>query len=1040
MADFNALEALINAHIKKNGVQAITGNILNGILRGMVAALGKGYTIAGSASPATDPGTMTGPLAYIAYTAGTYTHFGGLEVEQGEVAMLIYNEAEWHKEVLFSLAASATIDGNVGTPEVGVSFLDGQLTFDFRNMKGNPGDPAGFGTVNATVDDQIGTPSVSVQSSGPDTAKNFTFAFHNLKGETGVTSVVATVDNTSGTPSCAVSLQGQQLTLAFTGLKGAQGNTGVSADYPIAIINNLTTDDPASALSAAQGVVLDGKVSQLEAKVTDLEIFDFGAIPSSYWEIGAITITDSGWTYTINTNRVRTKDGVTIPLKAGTIIKFNSWTGKRFSVGWRLADGTYKRNANWVSADYVAPDDGEYVFVLAYDPDSTVVNASDLYGNFDVSSADDILKKVPALEENVYDKLISTKSSTNASGNLSTNVKMGYLYRVEISTEGTLDDNNSKVRFSDTSGETAAWSTLMFKITPGKPIYIPIYGNPTYSSSLRVDFSFSSENHSIRVDIYQLPLFKMGLEKSLVALTYTHPVVGTLSFDFVQGEWTSLDETNGSSQWCSIGWQFNRGRRIKLTYSANYVAFFRGVIFDQETNTFVATGSNTIPSSGIVYETSNWFIWSVQIRRADYARLTPDDAATAITINDMGGELYAKDVTALDSYYFTSKTEKRVSALETDVQRNFRLNMSEHGGILHHLSVEAVNPEVPSQSLFDIAFAKMLGNRFIEANVKTCSDGVFVTKHGGSDNSLGEGLLFAEGSGITKDTLFSEVSSTDLRQYVTYNAVLPKFRGHIPTLDEFCAECARQGITAFLRGATAESLAIARKYLPDERIIIEGIPRGDFRGMMTIFGTLTDADEILDVCERYGPPFYYAVSSMPDAPDNVVDSIVSKLHENGYMVAGAYLSAQRYQYLQGRGIDVIGSTHNANIPAFYIGKDLNVVGCDDENISLVGASYDSTAKTITMGIGDTLSVSSPALEDNVSKLCLRIMFEGTIDIAFGSNPTTSQTFTDFQSDGEREAVISLALFRKHSPILTITAKSATTIKDIAVCGSVVIKC
>lgn len=270
MADFNALEALINAHIKKNGVQAITGNILNGILRGMVAALGKGYTIAGSASPATDPGTMTGPLAYIAYTAGTYTHFGGLEVEQGEVAMLIYNEAEWHKEVLFSLAASATIDGNVGTPEVGVSFVDGQLTFDFRNMKGNPGDPAGFGTVNATVDDQIGTPSVSVQSSGPDTAKNFTFAFHNLKGETGVTSVVATVDNTSGTPSCAVSLQGQQLTLAFTGLKGAQGNTGVSADYPIAIINNLTTDDPASALSAAQGVVLDGKVSQLEAKVDDL--------------------------------------------------------------------------------------------------------------------------------------------------------------------------------------------------------------------------------------------------------------------------------------------------------------------------------------------------------------------------------------------------------------------------------------------------------------------------------------------------------------------------------------------------------------------------------------------------------------------------------------------------------------------------------------------------------------------------------------------------------------------------------------------------
>ena len=275
MADFNALQALINAYIKKNGVQAITGQILNGILNGMVTALGKGYTIAGSADPTTDPGTMTGPLAYIAYTAGTYTHFGGLEVEQGEVAMLIYNEDLWHKEVLFSLAAAASVDANVGTPSVDVSFVDGLLTFDFHNMKGNPGvdgedgDAAGFGTVNATVDSNVGTPGVTVQSSGPNTAKNFTFQFTNLKGETGVTSVVATVDNTSGNPQCAVSLNGQQLTLAFTGLKGAQGDTGSSVDYPFTIVNNLTTNDATQALSAAMGVQLESEVSQLEAEVYD---------------------------------------------------------------------------------------------------------------------------------------------------------------------------------------------------------------------------------------------------------------------------------------------------------------------------------------------------------------------------------------------------------------------------------------------------------------------------------------------------------------------------------------------------------------------------------------------------------------------------------------------------------------------------------------------------------------------------------------------------------------------------------------------------
>lgn len=276
MADFNALQAIINAYIKRNGVQAITGQILNGVLTGMVNALGKGYTVAGAASPTTDPGTMTGPLAYIAYTAGTYTHFDNIVVEQGEVSMLIYNEAEWHKEVLFSLAAQATVDDNIGVPSVGVSFVGGILTFNFRNMKGEPGengqdgDPAGFGTISASISGGVGTPSVSVQSSGPDTAKNIAFQFTNLKGETGVTSCVVTVDNTTGNPSCAVSLVGQELHLDFSGLKGAQGNTGSSVDYPFTIVNNLTTDDATQALSAAMGVQLESEVSQLEAEVSNI--------------------------------------------------------------------------------------------------------------------------------------------------------------------------------------------------------------------------------------------------------------------------------------------------------------------------------------------------------------------------------------------------------------------------------------------------------------------------------------------------------------------------------------------------------------------------------------------------------------------------------------------------------------------------------------------------------------------------------------------------------------------------------------------------
>ena len=280
MNSYNELITLIDAVINRNGVQAITGQVLNGVLKAMVQQLGAGYSLGGVAKPTDDPGTPEAPVCYFASEVGTYTNFGGISIVAGELALLCYDMTDgWFKETMYEGFASvgATIDGNVGTPAVDVTYNNGILSFDFRNMKGNPGQDgqdgaaAGFGTIGATITGGVGTPAVSVQESGPNTAKNLQFNFSNLKGETGVTSVVVSVDNTSGTPQCAVSLAGQVLTLAFTGLKGAQGDTGSSVDYPFTIVNNLTTNDATQALSAAQGVVLEGEISQLEHEVNDLD-------------------------------------------------------------------------------------------------------------------------------------------------------------------------------------------------------------------------------------------------------------------------------------------------------------------------------------------------------------------------------------------------------------------------------------------------------------------------------------------------------------------------------------------------------------------------------------------------------------------------------------------------------------------------------------------------------------------------------------------------------------------------------------------------
>lgn len=82
-------------------------------------------------------------------------------------------------------------------------------------------------------------------------------------GPPGVTSVLVTVDNTSGTPAATATLVNGVLTIAITGIKGIQGNTGSSVAFPFELVNNRTTNDPTKGLSAAEGYRLGQDLSAL---------------------------------------------------------------------------------------------------------------------------------------------------------------------------------------------------------------------------------------------------------------------------------------------------------------------------------------------------------------------------------------------------------------------------------------------------------------------------------------------------------------------------------------------------------------------------------------------------------------------------------------------------------------------------------------------------------------------------------------------------------------------------------------------------------
>lgn len=98
MSNYNSLKTTIDANIKQNGRQEITGQILNSVLNQMVTTLGAGYQFAGVATldPATDPGTPDAKVFYIANGKGTYTNFGSVEVTEDDVVVL-YWDSSWHK-------------------------------------------------------------------------------------------------------------------------------------------------------------------------------------------------------------------------------------------------------------------------------------------------------------------------------------------------------------------------------------------------------------------------------------------------------------------------------------------------------------------------------------------------------------------------------------------------------------------------------------------------------------------------------------------------------------------------------------------------------------------------------------------------------------------------------------------------------------------------------------------------------------------------------------------------------------------------------
>ena len=142
MSNYKNLKTSIDANIKQNGNQEITGPILNSVLNQMVNILGTGYQFAGVATldPATNPSTPDAKVFYIANGKGKYTNFGGLAVTQDKVVVLYWDTA-WHKVAtgIASQAKLTELEGKFETETESEAFATKTIAGNYLLSSGNLG-------------------------------------------------------------------------------------------------------------------------------------------------------------------------------------------------------------------------------------------------------------------------------------------------------------------------------------------------------------------------------------------------------------------------------------------------------------------------------------------------------------------------------------------------------------------------------------------------------------------------------------------------------------------------------------------------------------------------------------------------------------------------------------------------------------------------------------------------------------------------------------------------------------------------------------
>lgn len=93
----------VDADLNAASVSPVQNRVVTRYITEIIAAVGRNNQFVGVATVGMNPGQPIENIYYIANVPGIYTYFGGIELEQGEVAFLKWN-GSWSKITLFKVS------------------------------------------------------------------------------------------------------------------------------------------------------------------------------------------------------------------------------------------------------------------------------------------------------------------------------------------------------------------------------------------------------------------------------------------------------------------------------------------------------------------------------------------------------------------------------------------------------------------------------------------------------------------------------------------------------------------------------------------------------------------------------------------------------------------------------------------------------------------------------------------------------------------------------------------------------------------------